>query len=161
MRFLEGVSARLTTVLAAVAGVTLVGMMLLTVANMVLRQVAVPFGATAEVVGWLSALTTALALSYSQVKKAHIAIEMVTDRLPPGARAALVGVMRLVSLALFVLMTWQLAGYATNIRRLGTLSETLRISYYPLVYLVALGVAAFCLRLLVETLSGFRGRRPA
>jgi TRAP-type C4-dicarboxylate transport system permease small subunit len=106
-------------------------------------------------------LTTALALSYSQVKKAHIAIEMVTDRLPPRARAALVGVMRLVSLALFVLMTWQLAGYATNIRRLGTLSETLRISYYPLVYLVALGVAAFCLRLLVETLSGFRGRRPA
>ena len=42
--------------LGVIAGILLVGLMTLIVVNIILRQVASPFGGTAECVGYLSAL---------------------------------------------------------------------------------------------------------
>ena len=65
-------------VLAALASISLLAMMLLIVGNMFRRTVAAPFPGAFEVVGWLAAITAALALGYTQLHKGHVDIDIVT-----------------------------------------------------------------------------------
>jgi TRAP-type C4-dicarboxylate transport system permease small subunit len=156
LRFLEDITGRLTIWLAWIAGVTLVAMMLVTVANMFLRQVAEPFGATVEVVAWLAAVTTALSLAYSQVKRAHISIDMVTARFPRIVRLIVANLMLLVSDFLFLLATWKMVTFALDLREIGTVSNTLLIPYWPIVLVSAFGVAFFSWRLLLDILQSIK-----
>src|SRR5690606_30794843 len=102
--------ARLNTVinrgLAAIAGASLIAMMLLTVADMVLRGIGRPLAGSYEMIGWLSAAAMALALGYAQLHKGHVSIDLVVERLPPRLRAAVEALVGLASLLLFVAVAW-------------------------------------------------------
>lgn len=157
MQRLVKVSDTVSDWMGVVAGVLLVGLMLLVVANVIARQVASPFGGTAELVGYLSALVAAFALPYSQKKKAHIAIDILTQRLPDRTRAVVVAVMYFVAVVVFGMAAWQIVVRANNMRATGTLSDTLQIAYYPLLYVVAACVFLFALRLLIDALARLSG----
>jgi TRAP-type C4-dicarboxylate transport system permease small subunit len=148
--FLEQANTKLNQLLAAVAGGALVLMMLVTVGNMILRAVYVPFGATSEVVGWLAALTTAFALGYTQLNRAHVTIDLVVERFPERWQSLAGSLMMLLSAVFFSTATWQVFLYAERLRNLGVLSETLRLPHYYLVYAVALGIACLTLALAVD-----------
>lgn len=150
LRIVRRIDDWLSGSFAWIAGVALVAMMLVTVADMILRQVWVPLQGTAEMVGWLSALTTAFALSYSQAKKAHTVIEVLTDRFPPRLRAAVTVLVGVLSLFTFVLATVQVFKYGANQARVGTLSETLTIPYYWIIWMAGVALVAFCLRLAID-----------
>jgi TRAP-type C4-dicarboxylate transport system permease small subunit len=154
LRFLEDITDRAGVWLAALGGVTLVSMMLLIVVNMFLRQISRPFGATVEVVAWLSATTISLSLAYSQMKKAHISIDMVTGRFPRRVRLVIRSLMLLVGAGLFSLGAYRLVLYALNLRDIGTVSNTLLWPFWPMVLVAALGVAFFVWRLLLDIAGG-------
>lgn len=153
---LERFSRWLNQRVAWLAGGALVLMMLLSVANMFLRAAGRPFGGTAEVVGWLSALTTAWALGYTQVHRGHVAIDLLVDRLPGWVRQSTDGFISLVGSAFFVLATWRVVVRAGEIARRGSLSETMQVPFFPFIYAVAFGLACLALVLLVEGLKDLR-----
>ncbi|GAW92535.1 TRAP transporter small permease [Calderihabitans maritimus] len=157
MRYLEQISIRVNQLLFWIAGVALISMMLLAVANMVLRVVYVPFGATAEVIGWLAAITTAFSLGYTQIKRAHVTIDLLVSRFPPRIQAFIDTIIHFLSTTVFALAAWQTFLYAAHLRQLGSLSETLRVPYYPLVYLVAMGLACLAFALLIDLLKSVLG----
>jgi TRAP-type C4-dicarboxylate transport system permease small subunit len=154
LRFLEDITNRASVWLAAVGGVTLVAMMLVIVVNMFLRQLNRPFGATVEVVAWLSAITIALSLGYSQTKKAHISIDMVTGRFPKRIRLAIKSFMLFIAVTLFALAAYRLVLYALNLRDIGTVSNTLLWPFWPMVLVAALGVGFFVWRLVLDIMLG-------
>jgi len=139
--------------MGVVAGLLLVSLMLLVVTNVVARQVASAYGSTAELVGYLSALIAAFALPYSQKKKAHIAIDLLTQRFPARLTAGIVGVLGLVAVAVFGMAAWQIIVRAGHMRQTGTLSDTLQIAYYPLLWIVAACVFLFAVRLLIYSMA--------
>lgn len=142
--------------LGVIAGILLVGLMTLIVVNIILRQVASPFGGTAELVGYLSALCAGFSLLYSQKKKSHIAIDIVTGRMAKRPRAALTAVMNLIAVAVFGMATWQIAARAMTMQKNGTLSDTLQIAYYPFIWVIAVCFALFTLRIMLDVVVGFR-----
>lgn len=142
--------------MGVIAGILLVGLMTLIVANIILRQVASPFGGMAEVVGYVSALCGGFSLLYSQKKKAHIAIDIVTQHIAKRPRAALSAVMNLIAVAIFAMAAWQIAARAMAIQKNGGLSETLQWAYYPLLWVLAICFALFAVRVLVDVLVRFR-----
>jgi len=157
VRFLERATTGLESWFVRIAGLTLVAMMLITVTNMVLRKLGMPFGAVAEVVGWLAALTVAFSLSYSQFRKAHISIEILVDRFPAKVQAAFSSVTGVLALGMFSIAAYQLFAYGAQLMESGQVAESLRIPFYPVVIAVGVGVSLFCVRLLVELLDDLRG----
>jgi len=150
MRRLEQLSALLNRALAAVAGLLLVGMMLFTVADMVLRALGRPVAGSYEVIGWLSAAAMALALGYTQLHRGHVSIDLVTARLGGRLRAAVALAIDVVALALFGAVTAYVVRYGVVLQESGSLSETLKAVVHPWVYAVALGAGGLALALLVE-----------
>lgn len=152
MRALASLNTVVTRGLAAIAGLSLIAMMLLTVADMILRGVGRPLAGSYEMIGWLSATSMALALGYAQLHKGHVAIDLVVVQLPRRVRAAVESLVGLASLLLFVAVAWYVGQYGVVLHESGSLSETLKAIVYPWVYIVAVGCAGLALALFVDFL---------
>lgn len=152
MHWLEKTSAVLNRGLAWVAGLTLVGAMLFTVLDMVLRQFGRPVAGSYEVIGWLSAAAMALALGYTQLHRGHVSIDLLVARFEGRVRSSVESATSLCALLLFGAVAVYVANYGTVLEESGSLSETLKAIVYPWVYVVAIGAAGLTVALLVDFL---------
>ena len=150
MRYLDKVNELINKGMAVVAGAALVCMMFVTVLDAFLRAFAEPLTGTFEIVGWLAALTAAFSLGYTQLYKQHVSIDLLVKRFGARACSAIEAFVHLISLALFGAVAYKMFTYAGTVRASGSLSETMKVIYYPWVYLVAIG----CLGLVIALLAG-------
>lgn len=150
MNFLERLSVRLNIWSGWLAGGTMVLMMLLSVINMFSRAASRPIGGAAEMVGWLAALTAALALGYTQMERGHVAIDLLVSRFSRRTRATVDGFASFISMFLSILAGWQLTVHAGRLWQRGSLSETMHIAYFPFTYAVAFGFFCLALALMVD-----------
>lgn len=146
----EGLCDRAVRLLAAVAGVTLLAMVAVTVLNIALRAVATPLYGTFEVVGWLAAVVGSLALGAAQRDRAHVTIDLVMSRVSVRMQLVVGAVVTLVSAALFALLAQQMWLYGMNFREVGARSDTLRLEYWPVPLVVAVGAAGLVLALVAD-----------
>ncbi len=145
MLILDKINHYLIQILIGIAGFFLVAMILLTCANVFLRLVWIPVSGTFELMGYFGAVLTAFALGYTQVKKGHIAVDIVVLGFSKKVQRVLNGLNDLICMAFFALVAWQIASYASVLREAGEVTETLQIIYYPFTYGVALGCAVLSL----------------
>lgn len=139
MKFLEKLNDRLNRWAVAGAGVILVGMILLTFANIVLRKVWMPVRGTYEIMGFAGAVLTALAMGVTQKRKEHIHVDILFNRFPESVKKVLFAVNTGACAAFFGVAGWFVAKKARILFETGEVSETLRIVYYPFTYVVAAG----------------------
>lgn len=158
MDFLEKMSRLLNQGLLWIAGFLLAVMIILTCGNIFFRVVWVPIMGTFELMGYLGAVVTAFALGYTQIRHGHIAVDIVVLGFPKKLHGVLNGINCAICMVFFSIIGWQVAKYATNLRRTGEVTETLRIIYYPFAYAVALGCFSLALVFLVEGLKSFSGK---
>jgi TRAP-type C4-dicarboxylate transport system permease small subunit len=152
---LERFSALLRKSLMVAGGVALLALTLLATLNVTLRIFKAPVSGTYEIVSFLGAIVTAGALGYTQKRKDHIVVDILSEKFPAPVKRVLDGVSFAILLVLFSIVSWQTFVYGKRLLQTGELSETLKIAYHPFVFLTALGFAALALTLfldLVETL---------
>jgi TRAP-type C4-dicarboxylate transport system permease small subunit len=145
----------LQKLLMAVAAFFLLAMMLMTCADIVCRQVWKPLSGVFELMGYFGALVVACALGYTQRRKDHIAVDILTNHFPSRIRIVLDAVNRLVCMLFAILAAWQIGKIAQNLKATSEVSETLRIIYYPFTYGVAVGFVLLAFVFFVELLKTF------
>jgi len=150
MDFLDKLSRLLNKILVLIAGLFLVGMILLTCSNILLRIVWVPVKGTFELMGFFCAIVTAFALGYTQIKRGHVGIDLVVNKFSTKAQRILSSINYLICMIFFAIAGWQIARWATTLWKTGEVTETLRIIFYPFTYAVALGCLVLALVLLVD-----------
>ena len=153
MTVLDRISHYLNQVLMLIAGLSLIAMIFLTCANIFLRVIWIPIMGTFELMGYFGAVLTAFALGYTQIKKGHIAVDIVVLGFSKTAQKVLNGINDLICMAFFAIVARQIAIYAGTLWRTGEITETLRIVYYPFTYAVALGCAILSLVFLTDFLK--------
>lgn len=107
-------------------------------------------------VGWLTAVVVALSLAYAQLTKAHIELDLVVVHLSVRLQSVLSVLVAGASFLFFSMVAWKLWEYGVSAMQRGSLSQTLRIAYYPIVYLVASGFSAFGFVLLKDFLGSLK-----
>jgi TRAP-type C4-dicarboxylate transport system permease small subunit len=152
MVVLDKVNQALNQALIWFAGGVLVAMILLTCTNIFMRLVWVPIRGTYELMGYGGGIVTAFALGYTQIKRAHVAVDILVLRFSKGAQNILQGVNVLICMIFFAVVAWQIAKYAATLRKTGEVTETLQVIYYPFTYGVALGCAVLSLVFLTDFL---------
>lgn len=133
-----------------VAGVTLVAMMALVFGNVVCRAVWQPIMGTYEMTAFLAAMTISFALANCAVNKGHIALTLFVDRLPPRLRAFLDIIVSILGALLYLILAWEVTKYAFHMRRIGEVSLTMEIPFYPFILGVAFGLLMLALVSLVD-----------
>ena len=151
-RFVRGLKGGL----AFVGGAFLAAMVLLTCGNILLRIVWVPIPGTFELMGFFGAVTAAFALGYTQLRRGHIAVDVLIGRFSRGTRRALDAVNSLVCMIFFAVVAWQIGLKATVLMRSGEVTETLRVAYHPFTYGVAVGCGALALVFFADLVRAIR-----
>lgn len=131
-------------------GVSLLALTLLATMNVALRIFRVPVSGTYEVVSFLGAIVTAGALGYTQKRKDHIVVDILSEKFPAPVKRVLDRVSYVLILVFFSIVSWQTFVYGKRLMRTGELSETLKIAYYPFVFLVSAGFAVLALTVLLD-----------
>jgi len=136
-------------------GVSLLALTLLATMNVALRIFQVPVGGTYEIVSFLGAIVTAGALGYTQKRKDHIVVDILSEKFPAPVKRVLDRVNYVIIFVFFVIVSWQTFVYGKRLMRTGELSETLKFAYYPFVFLVSIGFAVLALTILLDLIETF------
>jgi TRAP-type C4-dicarboxylate transport system permease small subunit len=122
-------------------------------ANMILRPLGSPLKGAYELVGFFGAMTVAFALGYTQITKAHIAVDILATRYSKKTSKIMNTIRSFLGVIFFILVAWQVSVFGTTIWKRGETSETLRIIYHPFVYAVAICCLLLALVLFIDLLK--------
>ncbi|MFA6147090.1 MAG: TRAP transporter small permease [bacterium] len=150
---LERIAGLLRRGMMIAGGVSLLALTLLATMNVALRIFRVPVSGTYEVVSFLGAIVTAGALGYTQKRKDHIVVDILSEKFPAPVKRALDRVSNVLILVFFSIVSWQTAVYGKRLMLTGELSETLKIAYFPFVFLVSAGFAVLALTVFLELIE--------
>jgi len=115
-----------------------------------------PLIGTVEIEEFMLLVLVFFGLGYAQIKKRHVLISTLVDRLPEKARLVINNVTHLPNLIAFSLITWQSLVMAKRYWIKKVSSLFLNIPLAPFLCVVALGSAVLCLALLGELISSVR-----
>ena len=140
-------------------GAALVGMMLVTVADVVLRSFRSPITGTYELVGFLGAVAIGFSLPQTSLDRGQVMMDFLTRRLPPAPARVLGALTRAVGAGLFALIAWNLFAMGADLRRTGDETPLLHLPHYLLAWGIATACAVECLVLAADGFAGDGGER--
>ena len=153
----RGIIVGFSKFLDRIAGLFLVAVMSLVVGNILLR---VLFGksilGTYEFVGFITAAMIGLSLAYCAIQKGHIAIGLFMDKMPPKIQHISDILINGIALIFWMLSAWHLYQYAYKMSLSGVVSPTTQMPFYYFVYIVAFGVFALSLVMLLRLIESLK-----
>ncbi len=153
MRFLEKINRFLNKFFMVIGGIAVLGMMALATMNVVLRIFKIPFSGAYEITGFLGAAVIAFALGYTQRRKDHIVVDIVSKKFPRRLAKVLDIFKFTIEMIFFGIVSWQIFLLGIKICREREVSETLKIIYYPFIFCVGIGFGSLSLNLLLDLLT--------
>ncbi len=150
VKYLDKTIIILNGVLILLAGVALLAVMGLSVANIVLRMMGVRFGGVYELVGFAGAIVIAAALGQTQYKKDHVPVDIITRRFPPAVNRGIDLLKYILKMVFAVVVAWKMTAYGLHVADTGEVSETLKIIHYPFIFVVAGGFAVLACTVLLD-----------
>lgn len=156
MNFLEKTNLYLNRYLMAVGGISVLALMALATGNVILRMFQMPYAGAYEFVSFLGAIVIASALGYTQHKRDHIIVDILSDHFPAALKNLADALSSIINIVFFAIVSWQVSVWGMQISESGELSETLKVVYHPYVYCVAAGFAVLTLTCTVEFLATLR-----
>jgi len=160
MHTLERINDFLNKILMVLGSVAVLLLMAIATTNAFLR---VPFirstwrGAY-ETVGFLGAIVIAFALGYTQKRKDHIVVDILTEKFPKRVNRVLDGINYFITMIFFAIISWQVFVWGMKISKSGEVSETLKIIFHPFIYSVSFGFAVFSLTLIIDFVKNLKSK---
>ena len=159
MGFLEKIETFLNKILMVIGSVAVLSLMALATANVVLRFFFnAPYRGAYEVVGFLGAIVFAFALGYTQKRKGHIVVDILTDRFSKRVNRVLDGISYFVTTLFFAVVSWQIFVWGMKIARSGEVSETIKVIFHPIIYSVGIGFVVFSFTLMIDFLKNLQAK---
>jgi TRAP-type C4-dicarboxylate transport system permease small subunit len=141
-----------------IAGVALAFMMLVTVADVVLRFFRRPIVGTYELVALSGAVVVGFSIPFTSWQRGHIYVDFLIAKLSARARNIFHTVTRCLGIGLFSLIAWNLMSMGRDLYRSGEVSLTLQLPFYPVVYGVGISCLVQCLVLLCDIFKIWGGK---
>jgi TRAP-type C4-dicarboxylate transport system permease small subunit len=140
-----------------VAGVGLVFMMAVTVADITLRALGKPIVGAVELISFSGAIIIGFAVPYSSWMRAHVIVDFLIERLSRTGKRIMEFVTKLVGLILFLFIGANFILYGLTLMKTGEVSAGLRIPYYPITFGLALSCFLESLTLFADLLRAGQG----
>ncbi len=153
MDILYRLSSSLNKLLLILGALVLCLMMALATCNMIFGFLGQPIKGAYEVTGFLGALAACLAMAPTQQLRGHIAVTIFDRFIPRKARQILNFITQILLMGFVFLVIRQLVLLGLSLRLFGELSESLRLPFFPLIFIMAFGFGALALTLIAQLLT--------
>ena len=149
-------TSRFSKLMNWIGGGVLIFMMLLTVADVILRYLKRPILGTYELVSILGAVVIAFALPLTTWQKGHVAVDILFEFYPKAKKNVLDAITRLMGILFFVMLGWNLIGMGASLYRTGEGTLTLQLPLYPIAYILGFSCVVQCFVLVADLIRTVR-----
>ena len=158
MQRLIRVVSMLSRWMTIIGKVVLTFMILLTVADVILRSFRRPIIGTYELVAFSGAVVMGFSIPFTSWIKGHISVDFLILKLPPKTREIFNIITKCVGIGLFLIFGVTLIVLGMDLRKAGEVSVTLQLPFYPIIY--GLGICCFieCLVLFCDIVKILGGK---
>jgi len=132
---------KLARLINVIAGSCLVLIMSITVADIILRAFRRPILGTYEIVAFSAAVVIGFSVPLTTWAKGHVYTDFLIVRYSQKTRNVINIFTRCLGIGAFFLIGWNLIKYGMDLRRVGEVSATLTMPFYPVAY--GLGIIFF------------------
>ncbi len=143
----------MSKVLNSISSVALVSIMVLTVADVILRIFRRPITGTYEIVGLLGAIVIGFGIPITSWIRGHIFVDFLTQKFPKGRRNVVNICTRLLGIGLFSIAAWNLVIFGMDLYHTGEVSLTRQLPFYPVAYGLAVSCFVQCLVLICDIIK--------
>jgi len=148
----------LSRFLNVIAGISLTFLMLLTIADVILRGFKSPVPGTFEMVAFAGAVVIGFSMPLTSWLRGHIFVDFFILKFSQKGRDIFNIATRCVVIVLFFLIGWNLIKYGMDLQKSGEVSLTLQMPFYPVAYGVAVCCFVQCLVLVCDIVKIFGGK---
>jgi TRAP-type C4-dicarboxylate transport system permease small subunit len=141
MQGLIRMASMLSKCMINIAKVMVTFMILLTVADVILRNFRRPIIGTYELVAFSGAVVMGFSIPFTSWVKGHISVDFLILKLPQRARKIFNIITKCVGIGLFLIIGSNLIVLGAELRKAGEVSVTLQLPFYPVIY--GLGICCF------------------
>lgn len=141
MQGLLQIVSKISKWMNGIAAVALAFMILLTVADVILRSFRKPIIGTYEIVALSGAVIIGFSIPFTSWMKGHINVDFFILKLPPRGRRIFHLVTKCLGIGLFLILGWNLIILGMDLHKAGEVTPTRHIPFYPILY--GIGVCCF------------------
>jgi len=146
MGLLEALSRRLSAWMEIIAGVALIGVMLLIGSDIVGRIFDHPIPGAYEIVSFAGGLIIGLAVPATSRAKGHVSTDLVLGKLSGGPKIFLIVMTRLIGIVIFLLAGYSMIMMGLRLKASGEVTAVLALPFYHVAYAVG---GAFLIQALI------------
>lgn len=132
-------------VLACISCLGVMVMLLVTFADVLFRKFGMPISGAVDIVQIAACVTAVCALPYTTAVKGHVAVEFFFQKLPPVLKPFVDGIWRVAVMLLYAVMSWRSFIYGQTLLRRNSMTLTLQIPLFWVLWLMALSFAVMTL----------------
>jgi TRAP-type C4-dicarboxylate transport system permease small subunit len=132
---------KIVRLINVIGGCCLVLIMSITVADIILRVFRRPILGTYEIVAFSAAVVIGFSVPLTTWARGHVYTDFLIARSSQKTRNVINIFTRCLGIAVFFLIGWNMIAYGMDLRKVGEVSATLTIPFYPVAY--GLGVIFF------------------
>ena len=139
-----------------IGAVCLVGMMLLTCADVLGRAFGHPIFGSVEIVGYMAILSVVMAMPYTHQVQGHIGVEIIVRLFPEKIQTIVDICTAIISFILFAVVTWRMTVYAKTMEESGEVSMNLELPEHLIIYVTSFCLLIFTLVILRDIVDNIR-----
>jgi TRAP-type C4-dicarboxylate transport system permease small subunit len=141
-----------------IAGISVTVMMLMTVADVLLRAGGHPIIGTYEVVALLMAVVIGFGIPQVSLDRGHVYMEFLLQKFSERAKNVVNTLTRVLCLILFGFIGVNLFSVGAAFRASGEVSPTIQLPFYPVAYAVAVCCLLECCVFIFDIVKIWRGQ---
>jgi TRAP-type C4-dicarboxylate transport system permease small subunit len=149
MNRLTNAVSKVDIVFHIIAGSALAFMMIVTMLDVLMRNIGHPVVGSMEIISFCGSLVIGFAIPYSSWKKANVYVDMLVDKMSTPGRKIMDSITRCMGIALFLFIGCNFVLYGFDLKHTGEVSASFRLPFYPIAWGLALScflesVTLFC-----------------
>jgi TRAP-type C4-dicarboxylate transport system permease small subunit len=157
MKRLMGAVLKGDVILYTIAGMVLAFMIVLTLCDVILRNLGHPITGSMEIIQYGGSIVFGFSIPYATWIGAQVIVDLVTQKLGLKKRKRIESVTRTIGIIMFLFIAYNFFSYGLDVKRTGELTAGFKIPYYPFCFAISLSflfqsLTVFCD--LIKTLHG-------
>lgn len=148
---------RTDLVMYTVAGITLSFMVILTLFDVILRNLGHPITGSMEIIQYGGCIVFSFSLPYGTLLGAQVVVDILIDRVRPSVRNKILFATRIIGIILFLFIAYYFFSYGFDVKRSGERTSTFRIPYYPFAFAMAFSFLMQSLTILKSFVNQMKG----
>ena len=143
--------------LYVVAGLVLACMIILTLFDVVLRNLGHPITGSMEIIQYGGSIVFGFSLPYGTMLGSQVIVDILTEKFSPKKKLVLSCITRCVGIALFLFISYHFFMYGLDVRQTGERTASFRIPYYPFSFALSFSFLLQSLTIFSDLVGQVRG----